>query len=216
AAGGDFSPTISATTPVNAVNTTYIWSGSGLIADVQGWVSNPANNFGWVILANEIDAGNAQRLNTRENSSNPPQLTVTYQVSSVTPTPTATPTGTATPTATPTPTGTGTPTPTATATPTAIATATATATATTTGTPTPTPTAPSTFGNISTRLRVETGDNVLIGGFIITGTQAKKIILRAIGPSLSSFVPGALADPILELRNSFGGLIRSNDNWRSD
>src|SRR5204863_6881425 len=73
-----------------------------------------------------------------------------------------------------------------------------------------------TFGNISTRLRVETGDNVLIGGFIITGTQAKKIILRAIGPSLSSFVPGALADPILELRNSFGGLIRSNDNWRSD
>ena len=55
---------------------------------------------------------------------------------------------------------------------------------------------------------------MLIGGFIITGTQAKKIILRAIGPSLS--FPGALVDPILELHNSLGGLIRSNDNWRSD
>ena len=81
-------------------------------------------------------------------------------------------------------------------------------------TPTPTPTAgPSTLGNISTRLRVETGDNVLIGGFIITGTQSKRIIVRAIGPSLP--LAGALADPILELRNSDGGLIMSNDNWRT-
>ena len=90
-------------------------------------------------------------------------------------------------------------------------------TATPTFTPTPTPAGtPSVLGNISTRLRVETGDNVLIGGFIITGTQAKKVIIRAIGPSLSAFVAGALADPILELRDSSGGLIRSNDNWRSD
>jgi hypothetical protein len=73
---------------------------------------------------------------------------------------------------------------------------------------------PSTFGNISTRLRVETGNNVLIGGFIVTGTQAKKVIVRAIGPSLP--LVGVLADPILELRDSSGGLIRSNDNWRSD
>jgi hypothetical protein len=63
---------------------------------------------------------------------------------------------------------------------------------------------------------VETGDNALIGGFIITGTQPKKVIVRAIGPSLSSMFPGALTDPTLELRNSSGGLIRSNDNWRSD
>jgi hypothetical protein len=63
---------------------------------------------------------------------------------------------------------------------------------------------------------VETGDNVLIGGFIITGTQPKKVIVRAIGPSLSSFFSGALADPTLELRDSSGSLIRSNDNWRSD
>jgi hypothetical protein len=77
-------------------------------------------------------------------------------------------------------------------------------------------TIPVTLANISTRLRVETGDNVLIGGFIITGTQRKRVIVRAIGPSLSSFFPGALADPVLELRDSSGGLIRSNDNWRSD
>lgn len=79
--------------------------------------------------------------------------------------------------------------------------------------PTPTP-VPATFGNISTRLRVETGDDVLIGGFIVTGTQPKKIIARAIGPSLP--VTGKLLDPFLELHGSSGDLIASNDNWRSD
>ncbi|HEX7517656.1 MAG TPA: hypothetical protein VF345_10270 [Chthoniobacterales bacterium] len=76
----------------------------------------------------------------------------------------------------------------------------------------PTPTlAP--LGNISTRLRVETGDNVLIGGFIVAGTEPKKVIVRAIGPSLSNAgVPGALANPILELHGP-SGLITSNDNW---
>jgi hypothetical protein len=63
-------------------------------------------------------------------------------------------------------------------------------------------------------LRVETGDNVLIGGFIVAGTQPKKVIVRALGPSLSSFFPGALADPFLELRDSAGNLIRANDDWR--
>lgn len=77
------------------------------------------------------------------------------------------------------------------------------------GGPAPTPTA---LANIATRLLVETGDNVLIGGFIVTGTQPKRVIVRAIGPSLP--LAGALADPTLELRNSSGGLILSNDNWR--
>ena len=63
---------------------------------------------------------------------------------------------------------------------------------------------------------METSDNVLIGGFIITGTQPKKVIIRAIGPSLSAFFPGVLADPFLELRDSSGGLILSNNNWRDD
>ena len=77
-------------------------------------------------------------------------------------------------------------------------------------TPTPTPTPPTTLGNISTRLRVETGDNVLIGGFIVTGTQPKKVIVRAIGTSLP--FADRLADPVLELHGP-NGLIESNDNW---
>lgn len=70
------------------------------------------------------------------------------------------------------------------------------------------------LANISTRLAVGTGDNVLIGGFIITGTQTSKIILRAIGPSLTQFgVPGALADPSLELYGSDGALLATNGDW---
>ena len=71
----------------------------------------------------------------------------------------------------------------------------------------------STLANISTRLRVETGDNVLIGGFIITGNQPKRVIVRAIGPSLP--VPGALADPFLELHGSGTFATITNDNWRT-
>ena len=73
--------------------------------------------------------------------------------------------------------------------------------------------------NISTRLRVLSDPHELIGGFIVTGTTPKKVILRAIGPSLSNAnppVPGALADPILELHENAGGvdtIIASNDNW---
>jgi hypothetical protein len=139
-----------------------------------------------------------------------------FTISVIPVTPTPSPPATATPSATPTP-----PAPTPTPTPTPVVTPTPTPTPAVTPTPTPTPTAtpaitPGTLGNISTRLRVETADNVLIGGFIITGTQPKKVIIRAIGPSLSSLFPGALADPFLELRDSSGVLIRSNDNWRSD
>ena len=68
------------------------------------------------------------------------------------------------------------------------------------------------FLNISTRMRVGTGDNALIGGFIVTGSAPKKVIIRAIGPSLAP-LPGRLADPTLELRDNAGGLIFSNDNW---
>lgn len=70
--------------------------------------------------------------------------------------------------------------------------------------------APGTLGNISTRLRVEAGDNVLIAGFIITGTQPKKVIIRAIGTSLP--FADKLADPTLELHGP-SGLIDSNNNW---
>lgn len=73
-------------------------------------------------------------------------------------------------------------------------------------------TIPVTLANISTRLSVETGDNVLIGGFIVTGTEAKKVLIRAIGPSLP--VAGKLANPTLELYDA-GGLLLSNDDWKS-
>ena len=63
-------------------------------------------------------------------------------------------------------------------------------------------TIPVTLANISTRVTVETGDNVLIGGFIVTGTEPKKVIVRAIGPSLP--VPGKLANPTLELYGARG------------
>jgi streptogramin lyase len=70
--------------------------------------------------------------------------------------------------------------------------------------------------NVSTRLLVQTGDNVLIGGFIVTGRDAKNIMVRGIGPSLSGAgITGALADPRLEVRNSSGALVAANDNWRS-
>ena len=79
------------------------------------------------------------------------------------------------------------------------------------------PVAASSLLNISTRLQVLTGNQVLIGGFIVTGTDPKMVILRAIGPALADFgISDALADPVLELRASDGSLIMSNDNWRMD
>ena len=83
--------------------------------------------------------------------------------------------------------------------------------------PTPTPTPVATAAqplNVSTRLRVQTGQNALIGGFIVTGNAPKRVIVRALGPSLAaSDVAGALADPTVEL-NGPDGPIASNDNWR--
>ena len=71
--------------------------------------------------------------------------------------------------------------------------------------------------NISTRMRVDTGNNVLISGFIVTGASPKNMAVRGMGPSLGSAgVPEALANPILELHGSDGALILANDDWQSD
>jgi hypothetical protein len=67
------------------------------------------------------------------------------------------------------------------------------------------------LANISTRGFVQTGDNVLIAGTIVVGPSSQKVLIRAIGPSLS--VPGKMADPTLELRDSNGTLLQANDNW---
>ncbi len=83
-----------------------------------------------------------------------------------------------------------------------------------TGTPPPTPT-PSQPLNISTRMEVGTNDQVLIGGFIITGNDPKQVVLRAIGPSLAAFgISNPLPDPVLELHGADGSLITTNDNWK--
>jgi hypothetical protein len=79
-------------------------------------------------------------------------------------------------------------------------------------TPTPTPPAgPTRLANISTRAVVGTGANVLIGGFIVTGTESKKVIVRGIGPSLP--LPGKMLNPMLELHDPSGAVIAANDNW---
>ena len=66
-------------------------------------------------------------------------------------------------------------------------------------------------------MRVQAGDNVGIGGFIITGTAPKHVLLRAIGPSLTSFgVPNALSDPVLELHGPGAFVTVTDDNWRDD
>ena len=71
--------------------------------------------------------------------------------------------------------------------------------------------APGRLVNLSTRMQVGIGDNVLIGGFIMRGPSPKRLIILATGPS--SGVDGALADTVLELRDSTGVLLASNDNW---
>lgn len=119
-----------------------------------------------------------------------------------TPTPTITPTATPTPTISPTPTITPTPTP--------------TVTPTQSASPTPLPSAtPNSLLNISTRGQAATGDNVLIGGFILgQGDGLKRVIVRAIGPSLAAAgVTFALADPSLQLVDSGGQVLAANDDW---
>jgi hypothetical protein len=86
-------------------------------------------------------------------------------------------------------------------------------------TPTPTPTPPGrkSLANVSTRNFVQSGDAVMIGGFIITGDSPKKVLLRAVGPSLTKAgLRGAMLDPVLDLYDSTSEVVASNDNWGSD
>ncbi len=74
---------------------------------------------------------------------------------------------------------------------------------------------PGGLANISTRLNVGNGDDVLIAGFIIAGKSPKKILIRGLGPSLAQFqISNVLADPMLELHKPGGGVV-TNDNWKS-
>jgi hypothetical protein len=67
--------------------------------------------------------------------------------------------------------------------------------------------------NIATRGRVQTGDNVMIAGFIISGSTPQTLLIRVRGPSLAAYgLTGVLADPVLQLYSG-SGVIASNDNW---
>jgi cytochrome c peroxidase len=83
-------------------------------------------------------------------------------------------------------------------------------------TPTPTPApSPARSLNISSRLGAGAGDQAIIGGFIITGTTPKSVLIRGLGPALGTFgLTGLLDDPMLELRAADGGILFQNDNWK--
>ena len=73
------------------------------------------------------------------------------------------------------------------------------------------------LGNMSTRGSVGTGDNVLIGGFIVGDVDSATVVVRALGPTLASYgVSGVLSDPTLTIYDSSGSFIASNDNWETD
>jgi hypothetical protein len=74
----------------------------------------------------------------------------------------------------------------------------------------------SSLSNISTRSFVQTGEHVMIGGFIVQGSGPKRVIIRAIGPELTQFgIPDALANPRLELHDGSGALLATNDDWQT-
>jgi hypothetical protein len=196
-----------------------------------------ARNYTWQLPQNGAAVADARlrvvAVDRRFQNSSDGQNRV-FSILAASPSPTPTPTPTPAPTATPSPTASPIPTPTPAASPSATPTPvpTATPSATPTASPSPSPTATPTASpspsptatpmpasqplNIATRGRVETGDNAMFGGFIITGSAEKKVGIRAIGPSLRASLPGALADPVLELRRADGSLVRRNDNWRDD
>lgn len=70
------------------------------------------------------------------------------------------------------------------------------------------------FVNISTRGQVDTGDKILVGGFVIPGDQAKQVLIRAVGPALTNFgVSGVLEDPVLTLYAAGGAVLETNTDW---
>ncbi len=137
------------------------------------------------------------------------KVVVARNLLNVGPTPTPLPGATPTPEPTATPGVTPIPTPEPTVTPAA------TPTPGSTPEPTSTPAPPAQPLNISTRAQVLGGENALIGGFILTGPDSKQVVIRALGPSLgANGMPGALMDTTLDLYDSSGHLLASNDNWK--
>jgi len=76
--GGDFAATASATRTVVGFGS-YSWSSDGMVTDVQGWLDDPASNFGWVLVGNETTPVTAKTFSTRESDSNPPVLAIEFE-----------------------------------------------------------------------------------------------------------------------------------------
>jgi hypothetical protein len=160
-----------------------------------------------------VNAGGTASFNISSLSNGVHNITAFYYSDTVFASSNGTRTQTVGPGATPSPGITPTPTPAATPTP----------TGTPIPTPNPTPTpgvtpipAPQTV-NLSTRMRVQTGDAVGVGGFIVTGSASKHVLIRAIGPSLADVgVPNVLADPVLELHGPGAFVTIINNDWRDD
>jgi hypothetical protein len=74
--GGDFSTTVSASQSVGPIGQ-YAWTSAQMVADVQSWLDNPGNNFGWLVLGDESTSITAKRFDSRESAS-PPMLTIQY------------------------------------------------------------------------------------------------------------------------------------------
>lgn len=75
--GGDFNSVASDSFQVSSLGVMTV-SGPGLSSDVQSWIDNPGSNFGWILVGDENTTKSARRINSRENSSNPPSLEITY------------------------------------------------------------------------------------------------------------------------------------------
>jgi uncharacterized delta-60 repeat protein len=211
--GGRYNPDTDSWTATDTINAptargsqTAVWTGSEMIV----WGGSTNGPGAW-----NTGGRYCAQPPTPAPTPTPTATATATATAAPTPTPSLTPAATATATATPTATATATPTATAAATPTA--TPAASPTSSPAATPTPSPTPASQAINLSTRMRVQAGDNVGIGGFIITGTAPKHVLLRGIGPSLTgSGVPDALADPVLELHGPGAFVTITNDNWRDD
>lgn len=76
-----------------------------------------------------------------------------------------------------------------------------------------TPSSSNRLVNISSRANIQSGDNLLIAGFVITGSSPKSVLIRGVGPALAGVLSGYLLDPMLELYDSTGVLLATNDDW---
>ena len=179
---------------------------------MQTWRLTFALGIATALIAGLPSAARAQSPSPTPTVTITPTITPTPSPSgSPTPTPSITPSPSTTPSPSITPTPSTTPSPSITPTPSV------TPTINPSATPTPTPSG-ETLLNISTRARAETGDNVLIGGFILgNGSTLKPVVVRALGPSLGARgVVSPLLDPSLQLFNSSGQIIASNNDWMTD